>query len=114
MKAGWALTAIKLLHTAIWCFLAGCIIAIPIAGARHQFGRAGILTGVVLAECAALAINQGRCPLTDLAASFTDHRSENFDIYLPIWLARHNKTIFGVLFILGEAFVLSEWLILRR
>jgi hypothetical protein len=22
-------------------------------------------------------------------------RADNFDIYLPVWLARHNKVIFG-------------------
>jgi len=33
-----------------------------------------------------------------------------FDIYLPLWLARHNKTIFGSLFLAGELIVLGCWL----
>jgi hypothetical protein len=105
------LVGIKLLHTAIWLFFAGCIVAIPFAGARHQFQWAAVLTGLVLVECAVLAANRGRCPLTDLASRFTEERADNFDIYLPQWLAGHNKTIFGTLFAVGELFVLGLWMI---
>src|ERR1700674_727213 len=105
------LVGIKLLHTAIWLFFAGCIAAIPIAGAWRQFRLAAILTALVLVECAVLAMNRGRCPLTDVAGRFTEDRRDNFDIYLPLWLARRNKTIFGTLFAIGELFVLGRWLI---
>jgi hypothetical protein len=69
-----------------------------------------ILTGLVLLECGVRAINGGRCSLSDLAARFTDNNADNFDIYLPNWLARHNKAIFGVLFVAGELVVLGCWL----
>jgi len=105
-----ALIGIKLLHTAVWLFFAGCIVAIPWVGARRQFGWAAILTMLVLVECAVLAVNGGRCPLTDLASRHTEARPDNFDIYLPLWLARHNKTIFGTLFVMGELFVLGRWI----
>jgi hypothetical protein len=105
------LSRIKLVHTAIWLFFAVCIVAIPFAGAWRQFRLAALLTGLVLVECAVLASNRGRCPLTDMAGRYTEHRSDNFDIYLPLWLARRNKTIFGTLFALGELFVLGRWLI---
>jgi hypothetical protein len=101
-----------LLHTAIWFFLAGCIVAIPFAGARQQFRVAAILTGVVLIECVVLGLNRGRCPLTDVAGRYTEARSDNFDIYLPLWLARRNKTIFGTLFVVSELFVLGRWMLL--
>lgn len=55
-----ALAGIKLLHAAIWLFFAGCIVAIPLAGARLQFHLAAILTVLVLVECAVLAMNKGR------------------------------------------------------
>ena len=106
-----ALVGIKLLHTAIWLFFAGCIVAIPVAGARGQFRWAAVLTGLVVVECAVLAVNRGRCPLTDLAGRYTEERKDNFDIYLPLWLARRNKMIFGILFAVGELFVLGRWLI---
>ncbi|MEO7648870.1 MAG: hypothetical protein ABIZ80_00245 [Bryobacteraceae bacterium] len=103
------LVAIKILHTAVWAFFAGCIVAIPVAGVRREFAWAAVLTALVLVECAVLAMNRGRCPLTDLAARYTGERSDNFDIYLPLWLARHNKTIFGTLFAVGAVFVLARW-----
>ena len=105
-----ALVAIKLLHTAVWCFFVGCILAIPFAAASRSFLMAAILTGLVLAECAVLLLNRGRCPLTDLAGRYTDERAANFDIYLPLWLARHNKEIFGTIFAAGELFVIERWL----
>jgi hypothetical protein len=48
--------------------------------------------------------------LTGIAARYTDDRRANFDIYLPEWLARHNKTIFGALYLLGLAYLLARWL----
>ena len=65
--------------------------------------------GLVLVECGVLAANRGRCPLTDLAAQHTERRTANFDIYLPLWLAQYNKTIFGALFLAGALFVLARW-----
>jgi hypothetical protein len=104
-----ALVKIKLLHTAVWLFFVGCIVAIPIAAALGQFGWAAAFSGMVLLECAVLALNRGRCPLTDVAARYTDQRAANFDIYLPEWLARYNKEIFGTLFVLGEVFLVLRW-----
>jgi hypothetical protein len=105
-----ALIGVKLLHTAIWFLFAGCIVAIPFVAAWHQFHWAAALSGLVLIECAVLAVNRGRCPLTDLAGRYTEARSANFDIYLPLWLARRNKMIFGTLFVMGELFVLERWI----
>ncbi len=104
-----SLVAVKLLHTAIWFFFASCIVAIPIAGARRHFLYAAVMSGLVLVECAVLLVNGGRCPLTAVAGQYTKQREDNFDIYLPLWLARWNKTIFGILFVIGELFVLGLW-----
>jgi hypothetical protein len=104
------LTAIKLLHTVIWALLAGCILALPVLAVFSRFRWATIISIVVLLECAVLAINGGRCPLTDLAARYTVDRRPNFDIYLPNWLAEHNKVVFGLLFIAGELVVVTYWL----
>jgi len=103
------LVQIKLLHTAIWCCFAGCIFAIPIVGGRGHYGWAAVLIGFVLVECGVLAANRGRCPLTGMAARHTKQRSANFDIYLPVCLARYNKAIFGTLFVAGGLFVVARW-----
>src|SRR5579872_5919438 len=74
-----ALFGIKLVHTVIWAFFAGCIVAIPMAAAWGNFRWALVLSGLVTIECAILALNGGRCPLTDLAAGYTEERADNFD-----------------------------------
>jgi len=103
------LTAIKLLHTSVWALMASCIFALPFLAFAYQFRWAFILTLIIVGECVVLAVNGGRCPLTDWAARFTDDRADNFDIYLPNWVARHNKVIFGTLFAVNECMVLWLW-----
>jgi hypothetical protein len=103
------LKQIKLLHTVIWAIMAACIVALPWAAWFAQFRWALGLTLLVLGECVVLAVNGGRCPLTDAAARYTEERAANFDIYLPLWLARHNTRIFGFLFVAGELVLLWRW-----
>jgi hypothetical protein len=86
MQPAAALVLVKLIHTVVWGFFAGCIIALPLVA----------LTGRL--RCAAW-----------LAAGFTEDRRENFDIYLPVWLARYNKH-FGTLFVAGGLVTLWVWL----
>ena len=102
-----------MLHTIVWALLAGCVLAIPLMAFRHRFRAAAVLIAIIIVECLVLAANGGHCPLTDWAARFTTDRADNFDIYLPLWLARHNKTIFGTLFIVNSAIVLWRWVVTR-
>ena len=104
-----ALRAIKLVHTIVWAFFAGCILAIPLLGVAGRFGLAAGLAAVVLLEVLVLLWNGMRCPLTGVAARYTDDRRDNFDIYLPEWLARHNKRVFGVLYVAGMGVALWAW-----
>jgi hypothetical protein len=96
------LCIVKVVHTAAWAFLAGSVLAIPICAVKGRLRLALIFTAFVLAETGLLAVNHMRCPLTNIAAHYTLDRSDNFDIYLPAWLARYNKRIFGTLFVAGE------------
>jgi hypothetical protein len=66
----------------------------------------------VLGETLVLLLNRWRCPLTDVAARHTQDRRDNFDIHLPEWLARHNKLIFGSLFVAGSVYTVLRWLAL--
>ena len=90
--------------------MVACIAGIPFAAWLRDFRVVAALSAVVWLECGALAVNRGRCPLTDLAEKYTVRRDPNFDIYLPRWLARYNKTIFGAIFAFGELFALGRWL----
>jgi hypothetical protein len=68
--------------------------------------KAWTAIGIVLAEGLILAFNKAACPLTDIAARYTDHRSPNFDIFLPLWLARYNKQIYTTIFAVGLIIVI--------
>ena len=104
------LVLVKLVHTAVWAFFAACILALPVAALLGRLKSALALSVLVVAEVAVLAANRWRCPITDVAARYTDDRADNFDIYLPAWLARHNKLIFGALFAAGELVFLWCWM----
>lgn len=104
------LIVIKTLHTAVWAFFVVSIAAIPMTAWTRHFNLSAAFTGIVAVEVLVLLINRWRCPLTAVAARYTPDRSANFDIYLPEWLARNNKQIFGTLFVLGLLFSLARWL----
>jgi hypothetical protein len=109
-----ALIAVKVAHTVVWVFFVACILAVPATAALHRFNLAAVFTGLVLLECLVLAVNRCRCPLTDVAVRYAPEDSPNFDIYLPRWLAKYNKQIFGTVFVLGGLFALAEWLLAAR
>lgn len=109
IRHGRRLVAIKFLHTAVWAVFAGCILAIPVAAWHGELRVAAWLVAIVAAEVAILVLNGMRCPLTAVAARYTDDRHDNFDIYLPAWLARHNKAIFGILYLVGTAYAAFRW-----
>ncbi len=104
------LLVVKVVHTVVWAVFAGCIFAIPYFAWRDRLGVASTLSVIVLGEVLVLAFNRWRCPLTPLAARYTEDRRDNFDIFLPEWLARHNKTIFGALYLGGVLVVAYRWL----
>ena len=47
--------------------------------------------------------------MTDVAARYTTDRRDDFDIFLPLLLARHNKLIFGSLFVAALVYTLIAW-----
>jgi hypothetical protein len=110
MTSRTALVLVKVLHTVVWAFFVACIVAVPMAALAGHLGWATVFAAVVLLECLVLAVNHYRCPLTDVAANYTDDRSPNFDIYLPVGLAKHNKEVFGTLFVGGLMVLAWCWL----
>jgi len=104
------LLLVKIVHTVVWVFFVVCIVAIPVLGWQDRLGAAGVFIGIVFVEVLVLLFNGWRCPLTPVAARYTEDRRDNFDIFLPEWLARHNKTIFGTMYVAGVVFVAYRWL----
>ncbi len=105
-----SLRAVKLVHTIIWAFFVACIVAIPLFTALSRFRLAFLFVAIVGFEVVVLMLNRMTCPLTDVAARYTSDRRANFDIYLPEWLARNNKTIFGTLYLMATLVLLARWL----
>jgi len=103
------LLAVKAVHTIVWAFFVLCIAAIPVLAWRGSLGAAAWFAGIVFVEVLVIVLNRWRCPLTPLAARFTEDRRANFDIFLPEWLARHNKTIFGALYFAGVVYLVLSW-----
>jgi hypothetical protein len=95
------LRAIKTIHTFVWAVFAASILAIPVCALSERLAIAWGLIGFVLLEVAVLVANRMKCPLTNVAGRYTAARQDNFDIYLPLWLARNNKSVFGGLYVAG-------------
>ena len=104
------LRTIKVLHTLVWALFAGCTLAIPILALNGNYLAAALASVLVLVEVLILLANGWQCPLTPIAARYTDDRRDNFDIYLPRWLARHNKVIFGTMYVAGMLVAAALWL----
>lgn len=105
------LRVIKLAHTVVWALLVAVILAIPVMAWQERPTATAVLSGIMFVEVLVLVVNGWRCPLTDLAARYTDDRRANFDIYLPLWLAANNKRLFGS--ILAAGVVFSIWRLAR-
>jgi hypothetical protein len=106
---GSILNAIKMVHTIAWAVFVSCILAIWLFAWQAEFYYATLSIGIVCVEALVLILNRWRCPLTSVAARYTGDRRANFDIYLPEWLARHTKQIFGTLYVAGIIFTLARW-----
>ncbi|MDD5040500.1 MAG: hypothetical protein PHY34_05120 [Patescibacteria group bacterium] len=101
------LTAIKLLHTLVWLIIGPSIVYMVYSAA---IGQINVFTwiGVALSigEAIVILVNKWTCPLTPIAARYTEDRSPNFDIYLPRWLAKYNKHLFTPIMVAGWLLVL--------
>lgn len=98
---------IKIVHTLIWAFFVFIIGYILYAGIFDELGvGVWIAIGLIILEGVVLKFNSGSCPLTPIAAQYTNKRDDNFDIFLPNWLARHNKIIFSAIWLLGVVVVI--------
>lgn len=93
---------IRLAHTAIWAVMAAAVFYILYCGITGRLGPwlyAAI--GLILLELVVLLLNRWACPLTIVAQEIKPDWQDGDDIYLPVWVAVHNKTIFGTLFVVG-------------
>ncbi|MGB5499128.1 MAG: hypothetical protein WBM77_09395 [Maribacter sp.] len=101
------LLAIKLIHTLIWVFFVVVIFYVLYSGVSNNVNpNTWIGIGLVLGEGIVLMIFNKFCPLTLIARKYSDSEKDNFDIFLPNWLAKFNKLIFTTIFIIALLVVL--------
>jgi hypothetical protein len=97
------LILVKIIHTAIWLFFNLVIFYMLYAALTDKLDLwLWIGFGLVFLEGLTLVLFKFYCPLTLIARKYSDSSMDNFDIYLPNWLARNTKKIYTslVLFIL--------------
>lgn len=100
------LLLIKLLHTLIWVFFVVVIFYIVYSGLMDRVNLfTWIAIGLVFLEGLVLVLFKMACPLTLVARNYSESQKDNFDIFLPNWLARYNKLIFTIIFAFGVILV---------
>ena len=101
------LFVIRIIHTLIWLIFVAVIFYILYSGISNNINvYTWIGIGLIMGEGAVLLIFKMFCPLTLLARKYSDSQRDNFDIFLPNWLAKHNKIIFTSIYIFGVIIVL--------
>lgn len=101
------LLTIKLIHTVIWVFFVVVIFYVLYSGISDKVNiYTWIGIALVLGEGLTLLIFKMFCPLTLIARKYSDSEKDNFDIFLPNWLAKHNKLIFTSIFIFAVLLVI--------
>lgn len=94
------LTIIKVVHTAVWVFFNVVIFYMLYAVIVNKLDTwLWIGYGLFLLEGITLLIFKRYCPLTVMARKYSGSSKDNFDIYLPNWLARYTKLIYTSLLI---------------
>ena len=89
------LILIKTVHTAIWLFFNIIIFYLLYAVIMNQIDiRVWICIGLIAVEGLILVLFKRTCPVTIIARKYSSSTRDNFDIYLPNWLAKYNKTIY--------------------
>jgi hypothetical protein len=99
------LILVKSLHTLIWLFFNFVIFYMLYEVVADKIDKwLWIGWTLIILEGLTLLLFKFFCPLTVIARRYSDSTKDNFDIYLPNWLAKYNKLIYtsimGIILIL--------------
>jgi hypothetical protein len=110
MRAKTKLVLIKSVHTLIWLIFVTLIFVVFWSGITGDISvYSWIAAASVILEGLVLLVFGGSCPLTLIAKRYSNSSRDNFDIYLPNWLARYNKLLFGSLYCIGLVLLLLRY-----
>lgn len=106
------LTIIKIIHTLVWIFFNIVIFYLLYAAITNKIDKwLWIGYGLFVLEGIVLLCFRFFCPLTVIARKYSNSTKHNFDIYLPEWLAKHNKLIYTS--ILGVAILITIYQLVK-
>ncbi len=91
----------KVIHTIIWLLFNVVLFYMAYEVINNEIDRFiwfGI--GFIVIEGIVLLIFKWQCPFTIIARKYSTSTKENFDIYLPNWLAKYNKPIYITIFVI--------------
>lgn len=95
------LILVKTIHTLIWLFFNVVLFYLAYAVIVDKIDKlVWIGIGLIILEGIVLLVFKKMCPLTIIARNYSDSTKDNFDIYLPNWLAKYNKLIYTTFFVI--------------
>ena len=91
------LILVKVIHTMIWLFFNVVLFYMAYAVIVNKIDKfVWIGIALIIGEGIVLIIFKKICPLTIIARKYSDSTKDNFDIFLPNWLAKYNKLIYTI------------------
>ena len=95
MQSATKLVIVKVIHTLIWVFFNIVIFYMLYAVVADKIDIwLWIGYCLVFIEGITLLLFRFICPLTKIARKYSNSTRDNFDIYLPNWLAKYTKLIY--------------------
>ncbi|PVY39696.1 hypothetical protein [Pontibacter virosus] len=96
------LLLIKVVHTTVWMFFNVVIFYLLYAVLTNRIDKwVWICLGLIVMEGLVLLVFKKMCPITVVARRYSDSTRDNFDIFLPNWLARYNKEIYTTIVLIS-------------
>jgi len=112
MQSETKLIVIKTVHTLIWIFFNAVIFYMLYAVLVNKLDIwLWIGYGLFFLEGITLLLFKFFCPLTVMARKYSNSTKDNFDIYLPNWLAKYTKLIYTS--ILGIIILITIYQLLK-
>ena len=103
------LNVIRIIHTLIWMFFVTLIFYVLYCGISGNISKyTWLAIGLVFIEVLTIVAFNFTCPITLFARRYSDSQADNFDIYIPWWLAKYNQPIFGTIFTIALILVLLQ------
>ncbi len=106
------LVLVKILHTLIWLFFNVVIFYLLYAVVINRINKwVWVCITLIALEGVILLAFKNLCPVTLLARKYSASKKENFDIYLPNWLAKYNKQIYSLIVLIALLILFVRFLV---